>query len=306
MIKVDNKEKENRIKKGQAVLRKNKKKSDEEDIDIAIKITQKNSKTKKNKEKFRLEKANKRKKIRRRIIAKIIIAITLIGFLVAGVIVCLTSPKFNITQIIVKGQTKISEVDIIKLSEIQTGTNIFKFINKKAKDKIKMNPYIKDVSIKKKYPSLVEIEVLERVEKYVIKTTEEDYCYISEDGYMLANSQNELKLLEIKGMQQEIALDNQITSENLKLLYNISVIESVADEYGIEKLITSIDITDNNNYHIYIKEKGKDVCFGNEENISTKIMYIASIMEKNEEVEGTIYVNGNFNDGYRPYFRKKI
>ena len=297
MVKVENKKNRKSRKKGHADC--------DSSIDTVIKIVQNNTKTKQRKENIKLEKDRKRKKFRRKIIAKIILFLTLAAIIIGAIVLCLTSPKFNINKIVVKGQKKVLEKDILELSEIKIGSNIFTFSKKKVCDKLETNPYIKDAVIKKKYPNIVEIEILERKEKYSIKM-KEDYLYISENGYMLGNSQNELGLFVIEGMSQEVKLNSQITKENLKLLYNISLIKLAANNYEIEKLISRIDVADKNNYHLYIKEKGKDIYFGNEENINTKMMYIVSIMEKNEGIEGTIYVNGDFNNNYKPYFRKKI
>ena len=54
-----------------------------------------------------------------------------------------------------------------------------------------------------------------------------------------------------------------------------------------------------------ISEK-KEIYLGDKTNLSSKILYIPTILSENKGKEGTIYLNGNVNDGFQPRFREKV
>ena len=53
------------------------------------------------------------------------------------------------------------------------------------------------------------------------------------------------------------------------------------------------------------KEK-KKVHIGDTSNLSNKMLYVQSIIEKEKDKEGDIFVNGDLNNGFNPYFREKV
>ena len=51
----------------------------------------------------------------------------------------------------------------------------------------------------------------------------------------------------------------------------------------------------------------KDAYLGDGSNLNTKILYIKEIVEKYEvDKEGTIYVDGDFSNKFKAYFREKV
>lgn len=65
--------------------------------------------------------------------------------------------------------------------------------------------------------------------------------------------------------------------------------------------ISKIDISDLEDVKIYIDLENKIIHLGDFENLSTKFIYVKTIMEKEEGNKGDIFVN----DVSRAYFRKK-
>ena len=61
-----------------------------------------------------------------------------------------------------------------------------------------------------------------------------------------------------------------------------------------------------NDYTIYLEEKKKKIHIGNTSNLSNKMLYILAIMEQEDGKEGDIYVNGDLNNKFQPYFREKV
>lgn len=67
-----------------------------------------------------------------------------------------------------------------------------------------------------------------------------------------------------------------------------------------------MNVEETNEYIVYMAEKAKTVHLGNNSNLGTKILYVKAILEAEEENEGDIFVNGDLNNGFQPYFRKKV
>lgn len=70
--------------------------------------------------------------------------------------------------------------------------------------------------------------------------------------------------------------------------------------------VTSIDISDKNEYSIYLSEEKKKVHLGEPTNLSNKMLYIVAIIEQEKGKEGEIFVNGDLNNKFQPYFREKV
>ena len=79
-----------------------------------------------------------------------------------------------------------------------------------------------------------------------------------------------------------------------------------AKEYAIDTKITSIDVSDKNEYNLILEGEKKKVHLGQNSDLSNKMLYINAIIEKEKEKEGDIFVNGDFNNKFQPYFRESL
>ena len=70
--------------------------------------------------------------------------------------------------------------------------------------------------------------------------------------------------------------------------------------------VTSIDITNKNEYSIYIEEEKKKVHLGDNSNLNNKMLYVVAIIEEEKGKEGEIFVDGDLNSKFQPYFREKV
>lgn len=132
-------------------------------------------------------KKQKRKKSKKKKVNKKIIGCFSIIVLIATIIIlALTAPIFNITEITVQGNNKIPTNTIISLSELKKGENIFKF-NNSVEKKIKENNYVENVKVQRKLPGKVIISIEERNIKYQVNLIN-SYVYIDKNGYILENS----------------------------------------------------------------------------------------------------------------------
>ena len=56
----------------------------------------------------------------------------------------------------------------------------------------------------------------------------------------------------------------------------------------------------------YLDKENKTVHLGNSSQLKTKVLYIKEILEKEKEKEGIIFVNGDFTQKFKAYFREKV
>lgn len=141
----------------------------------------------------------------------------LITFLliILSIILCFT-PILQIRKINCTGNNLISTEDIVAASKIKLGDNMIRTSKSDAIDNINNIAYIKSVSITKKFPSTIEIQVVEcKVNSYI--ETNKKYIYLDDEGKVLEISSNKpegvplLKTGKIKShnVNEVIEFENQ-------------------------------------------------------------------------------------------------
>lgn len=237
---------------------------------------------------------------RRKVIFFVIIIIAILG-IVLGV---LFSSLFNIKNIIVINNSRVTAEEIIQNSGLIINENMFKTPEIAIRNSLKKNPYIESIEVKKKLNGEVIIDVKERIPTYML-AYEENFAYINNQGYILEVSANPLQVPIIKGYAtQEIVAGKRLDIKDLEKLDTVIQITEAAKSKKIKELITSIDISNKNNYILEISTENKTIQFGNETNINEKILWIIDILGKTKDVEGEIVLNDS--DIKKAYFRQKV
>ena len=111
--------------------------------------------------------------------------------------------------------------------------------------------------------------------------------------------------LDFKEAEDRIWTEFNRKKDLSRLEDTIKILNS-ANENNLEGKVTSIDISDKNEYSIYIESEKKRVHLGDSTNLSNKMLYILAIIEKEKDKEGDIFVNGDLNNKFQPYFREKV
>ena len=307
--KIEEKNKIKNIKEREKRI-KQKKKNDEFDLEneMVIQMTNRNNMEKEQKRIKELDKQAEKRNKRNKKVKNILKIILLLGVIIGGTVFSMTSPIFNIKEIQVTNNNITPSDTIISLSELKLDENIFKFNKYNVKNKIKENAYIEDVKIHRKIPNVVQIEITQRQPKYSIDFMGK-YAYINSQGYILevADTNNGLPIIQgIATNEEEIVPNSRLNEDDLTSLENIIKIMDIAKENNLDTKVTSIDITNKNQYSIYIQEEKKRIHLGENTNLGNKMLYAISIMEKEKGIEGDIYVNGDLNNKFQPYFREKV
>lgn len=309
---IDEMMKRKKAKEREKRLKENKKQQKENGFDLetetVIQMTNKNKIKKEEQKRKVLNQQEKKRKRRKKRIQFFLKLILVIGLILGGSIFAFTSPIFNIKNIEVYHNNQVPSDTIVSLSELKTEENIFQFYNGVVETKIKENPYIEKVKVSRKIPSTVKIEVEERIPAYSVDYMG-TYAYINTQGYILEISEDSKQMPIIQGIttsEEEVIPGNRLCNEDLQRLEDVIKIMNSVSENDLNGKVTSIDITKKNEYILYIEQEKKRIHLGDSSNLSNKMLYVLAIIEQEKEKEGDIYVNGDLNNKFQPYFREKV
>ena len=172
---------------------------------------------------------------------------------------------------------------------------------------IKANAYIDSVELKRKLPDSIVLQVVERKPAYMLMIGNA-YAYINSQGYMLEISKDALELPIITGFstsEDQIQAGNRLNTEDLEKLNSVIQIVDSANSNEIGNLVTKINIEDKQDYVLELESENKTVHLGDTSNLSTKMLYIKTVLENEKDKEGEIFVNTDLsNKG--AIFREKV
>lgn len=303
-VKQKIKEREKRISQRKKEQIKKDKKELDDDLDIAIKMTRKNNKKEQVLNQRKQREIERKKKKRNRILKISLLLLIIIG----GITFALTSPIFNIKDIQVINNTQVGTNEIISISELNLESNIFRFLKTNVENNIKQNPFIESVEIKRILPNTVQLTISERTKKFSVEFLN-SYAIINTQGYILEISENNENLPILKGLttsEEEFYAGNRLNEKDLEKVESAIKIMDVCADNNLDGLITYIDMKDESDYIIYMESEKKIIYIGNNSNISNKIIYIKAIINETKNIEGEIFVNGDLNNKFKPYFRQKV
>lgn len=278
------------------------------DTETVIGMTNRNNQVKKQQTQKRMTKKQAQIERKKKKIKRIIKWTTLFLLIIGGIVFALVSPVFNIKEIQVINNSQIATETIVSLSQLQVGQNSFRFNKNKVVKEIKTNPYVESVDIKRKFPNKIEISIEERNRNYNVEFLN-GYAYINNQGYILEISEQKLDLPVIIGIsteQEQIVEGNRLNTDDLEKLETVIKIMNICKNYDLDTKISSIDISNKNDYIIYMEEEKKTIYLGDDSNLSNKMLYVPTILQENQGKEGTIYLNGDINNNFKPRFREKV
>ncbi|MCI8548715.1 MAG: FtsQ-type POTRA domain-containing protein [Bacilli bacterium] len=307
----DEKAKRKKAKEREKRIKENRAKQEESfdiDTETVIQMTNRNKIKQEEQRKRKLTQEEKRKKIRNKKIIIVLEILLLLGAIIGGITFAMVSPIFNIKEIQVVNNNHINSETIISLSEMQLDENIFRFNSGKVIKKIKENPYIKNVKIHRKIPNTIQIEVEERQHAYSVDFLGK-YAYVDKQGYILEISEDNMQKMILQGIEtkeEQVLEGARLNEEDLKKLEDVIKIMNATKEYELDTKVTSIDITNKNEYSIYLEQEKKKVYLGDNSNLGNKMLYVNAIIEKEKGKQGEIFANGDLNNKFRVYFRESL
>ena len=256
-------------------------------------------------EELELRREERKIKLKRKL--RIMKYVMIVMAIIAVVLIIMFSPLFNIKEIIVENNEIVSKEQILSLSQINLDTNTFKLNKSKISKQLKENPYIEEVTISRKLPSTVILDVKERKPAYLIEYAN-GYVCIDQKGYILSIGEEKKQLPILQGIEtpnEKFVIGNKLETKDLKRVYIVSKISEVAASTSIGALISRIDVENINSIKMVLESKEKTVYIGNDTNLNIKMLTIEQILEKTEGLAGEIFVDKDLNSEY-PVFRERV
>ena len=155
------------------------------------------------------------------------------------------SSYFVVAKIKVEGVVNFSDEQIVEMSGLKTGKNIFKIKAGKAEDRIETDPHIAKATIKRDLPKTLVITVEERLPAAQVPY-DEQYVVIDGNGYILsvgdkADGAAVIKGLTLKGEHITAGTDIKV-KEAAKLDEALALLHSAAGEgFAFKKMDMSED-----------------------------------------------------------------
>ena len=232
----------------------------------------------------------------------------LIGILVGMIVFLCKAEMFEVCNIEITGNSQVSQEIVLQLSEINLKDNIFLSNITKAQNKISENPYVDEVTVKRILPDKIKIEIIEKQKVYMLQL-DKNYAYINRNGDILEVAEVKLEnLIILQGyttLKEEIVAGNKLGEEDLERLEDLQQILKSAEKNEINTKISSINIKNKHHYILNLAKDKKIVYIGDTSSLATKMLRTKDILDKTIGKEGKIFVNGNFNKGFDPYFREE-
>lgn len=119
--------------------------------------------------------------------------------LCAGAYFFLTSEYFNVTEIEIIGNDYYTKAQVIQMTQISTGKNMFEFSSTDVRDRLLADAYIKNVKIRRIPMGTVRITITERME-YAAVPYGQEYVLLDNEGTVLRVAQEPPTLPLLVGM----------------------------------------------------------------------------------------------------------
>ncbi len=243
---------------------------------------------------------NKKKMSRRRKMKKHILTVLLAVAVMCVGVVLVFSLFFRINNITVSGDRVYSDKMVVEKSEIVSGKNLFRVNEKRVSEKLsKELPYIKEITIERKLPDTLIINVTATRESAAV-TTAKGFVLIDETGKVLDKNASILKenVAVIKGVKlkeyEEGAMVSFTDAKKTEILLELL---GAIKKSGLE-LLTEIDLKNINDIKIKYDDR---ITFevGSLTNIETKLARGVAALEKENEINS--YSKGTLDLKTEPY-----
>lgn len=167
----------------------------------------------------------KKKKNKKKIILKILIIIIILGSLI------FYFKNMKIKNIYVTGNNTLKDQEIIELAGINNYPNLFQISSKKIEKKIKLNPLIDSVKVKKTFLGKITINIKEY--NLLLKNEIDNTIYL-DNGQKITNDINIIGLPTLTNEVDKDILNNflkKLNTINKDILSKISEITYSPNEY---------------------------------------------------------------------------
>ena len=238
--------------------------------------------------------------------SKKLILISVISGLVISFAAYLTLPAFQVSNIIVLGNSKMTPEEIESRLNILLEKNTFLLDKQKIKEAFSSDPYIESVEISSKFPKTAIFNIKKRQAVATVKFSG-GFLVIDENGAVLESTQELSKIVKplISGIEvTQVKLGEKLDIENHDIF---GLIQSVITNVRSAKLlnnISQIEITGDSEI-LMTTPQGVNVLLGKGENLNEKMLILNQILiDLHEKKIYSGYIDMRY-DGYPVYRRTK-
>lgn len=210
------------------------------------------------------DKPRKKKKRKKKNYLLRLLVIIAVG---VGLYFLLTSEIFDIAKVKVENNSYYTVEQVKEKAGVKIGQNIFEFKKSGIKKKLLKDPYFENVVIKRRLPSTIIIDVVERTERAAIPRAGGSYTIIDPNGLVLRQTDIEPKITWIQGMTVKKAqAGSPLEVEETSMLTDtLNMLKDIEDS---DLFFKKIDIS-NVIIRIYIYDQL--ICEGTPENLAESI-----------------------------------
>ncbi len=200
----------------------------------------------------------------------------------------LHSSFFNVEGISVTGVKKVTESEIMELSGLSPGINIFEINDHLCAKLIEIHPLVKSAKIVRHLPRQIEIQVVEREIWALIPYGDVIIC-IDREGVCIDKlnyfSFFNYPVITLENMPEHVNLGQPVQAEGIEMIRKLW--EALSENSRMK--ISDFHYNDRNKEIIAYTEEGTEVRFGNLERLEEKAGFFSEILqiEKNLQKKGT-------------------
>lgn len=226
---------------------------------------------------------DKKRKNRKKIRAIVIIAIALV--LVALIVFLMTKYLFTVKEIIIDGVERYGYSEIKETAGINENSVIYLLREKRIERVLKEKyPYIREVKLKKSYPSTVTLTITEETPLYYFEYDDEYFVITSELKILEIFKEKERMETYHKGLKRVFIprLGSGILSKDLELYdskdtRHIKEVLTVLSEWNEFSYIDDIDMQ--NRFDVSVMYDGRlKLEFGSKKDLETKLRFVSGII----------------------------
>lgn len=233
-----------------------------------------------------------RKRRKKRAIRRTIISLVLLISILS--ILCLKLPYFNVSNVKVLNNNIISAEEILNLSKVNKGTNIFYMNLKNIETNVMKNPYILSVEVRRKIPNTITISVKEREAAFYINSGSINLI-VDKHGVVLEEKEDisNMNLINLQGVElQDVKIGKVIPFDDKRKINVISLITDLIAINTSNINISSVNIKDVLDIRVY----SESLCIklGDTSNIKDKLNLALNIINDNKLNKAKGYIDVSF------------
>ena len=144
----------------------------------------------------------------------------IVGLIIILILInLLHSNVFEIQEIQIEGNQLMTDNYILNFSGLDQGTNIFAIDCQEIQEKLLLLPQFEEVSVFRKLPNKIIVEVIERKPIAIIPLQSSSYCLINKEGWMLKviNNLSQQQWPIVEGIEVERERKKIQLNEDLKV-----------------------------------------------------------------------------------------